>query len=80
MAEEYNYLLANGTQDLVPHNPLQNLASSKSVFRVKNSYDEFVEWCKARRVARGFHQQAGIDYRETCFPVVTLSPFALFFL
>ena len=50
--------------------PSHNLVGSKWVHRVKYHSNEFVEKYKARLVAQGFHQYAGIDYHETFYPVV----------
>jgi hypothetical protein len=40
------------------------------VLKVKRKADESIERHKARLVARGFHQQADLDYRETFSPIV----------
>lgn len=40
------------------------------MFRIKHNPDGSVEKYKVRLVAKGFHQQHGIDYDETCNPVI----------
>ena len=70
MAEVYNALMDNRTWDLVPPHPKQNLVGSKWVYQVKYYSDNTVERHKARLVAQGFHQQAGLDYYAIFCPVV----------
>ncbi|KAI0998247.1 hypothetical protein K3495_g9946 [Podosphaera aphanis] len=43
-----------------------NIVSTKWVFTVKLKSDGTIERYKARLVARGFSQQHGLDYNETC--------------
>lgn len=59
MAEECNAFLANKTWSLVPKKGM-NVLGCKSVYRVKQKADG--KPCKVRLVAKGFHQQRGIDF------------------
>ena len=70
MSEEFDALIRNGTWELVPHHPTQNLVGCKWIFRTKYLPDGSVDRYKARLVAKGFHQQPGIDYSETFSPVI----------
>ncbi|CAH9145935.1 unnamed protein product [Cuscuta epithymum] len=70
MAEEFNALIDNHNWDLVPFNPRKNVVGSKWIYKTKFNSDGFVERYKARLVAQGFTQQAGVDFSETFSLVV----------
>jgi hypothetical protein len=70
MNTEFTALLYNGTWKLVPPKPNMNLVGCKWVFRIKRKADGSTERYKAHLVAKGFHQQPGIDYGETFSPVI----------
>ncbi|CAH9136574.1 unnamed protein product, partial [Cuscuta epithymum] len=70
MAEEFNALIDNHTWDLVPFNSRNNVVGSKWIYKTKFNSDGSVERHKARLVAQGFTQQAGVDFSETFSPVV----------
>ncbi|KAK4265765.1 hypothetical protein QN277_026778 [Acacia crassicarpa] len=69
MKEEYEALCRNHTWVLVPHQG-QKLVDCKWVFKTKFKSDGSILKHKARLVANGFQQSAGIDYGETFSPVV----------
>ena len=69
MQDEYNALISTGTWSLVPSHPAQNIVGCKWVFRVKKKVDGTIDRYKAQLVAKGFHQQEGIDFQETFSPV-----------
>jgi hypothetical protein len=67
---EFDALLKNCTWNLVPPLPNQNTTGCKWVFRIKRHADGTVERYKAQLVAKGFHQQFGVNYEETYSPVI----------
>ncbi|KAM2084393.1 hypothetical protein ACFX1R_022228 [Malus domestica] len=69
MAEEFQAMQSTGTWSLVPSSPTQNLVGCKWVFRVKRKPDGTVDRYKGRLVAKGFHQQEGIDFTKSFSPV-----------
>lgn len=70
MADEYQALISNRTWDLVPPPASHHVVGSKWVYKIKQKADGSIDRYKARLVARGFTQQAGIDYDETFSPVI----------
>ncbi|CAN6576638.1 unnamed protein product [Malus baccata var. baccata] len=70
MSNEFNALICNGTWELVPFLPSQNLIGCKWVFRIKRHPNGTIDRYKARLVANGFHQRPGVDFSDTFSPVV----------
>ena len=70
MDEEMDSLRKNDTWDVVPLPRGRNVVTSKWVFKSKTNPDGTLNRRKARLVARGFSQTAGVDYFETFAPVV----------
>ena len=69
---EFPALMKNGIWTLVPPKPTMNLVGCKWVFRIKRKPDGSIDRYKACLVAKGFHQQPGIDYSDT-FSLVKLT-------
>jgi hypothetical protein len=67
---EFDALLKNQTWTLVPSSPSQNLIGCKWVFRIKCCADRSIECFEAQLVAKGFHQQPGVNYGKTYSPVI----------
>lgn len=65
MQAEYDAFIKNNTWTLVHKTDDMNLISIKWLFRVKYHKDGTVEMYKVRLVARGFQQNAGVDYFNT---------------
>ena len=72
MKREYESLIKNKTWVLTDMPPSNNSIGCKWVFKIKNNENIGETKFKARLVAKGFLQQYGIDYKETCAPVVGL--------
>ena len=70
MQLELDALRQNGTWTLVPPPPRVNVIDCKGVFKIKHKPDGTVDRYKARLVAKGFKQRYGLDYDDTCSPVV----------
>lgn len=70
MKQELDALLKNNTWSVVPLPHGKTAIGCKWLFRTKFKADGIVEM--ARLVARGFTQQAGIDYLDTFSPVAKL--------
>ena len=70
MTEDFNALLRNITWQLVPPKSNVNLLGCKWVFRIKLNANGSIERYKARLVAKDFHQQQGVDYKETFSPII----------
>ena len=64
MDDEFAALQRQGTWVLVPPSPTQNLVGCKWVFRLKHKIDGSINRYKAKLVAKGFHQQYGVDFEE----------------
>ena len=70
MNDEFDALLQNQTWTLVPPLEASNVIGCKWVFRLKRKADGSIDRYKAQLVAKGFHQEPGLDYGETYNPVV----------
>ncbi|GKB28302.1 retrovirus-related pol polyprotein from transposon TNT 1-94 [Tanacetum coccineum] len=71
MKEEMSSLKKNHTWELVDQPPGQKLISCKWLYKIKEGIEGVQKpRYKARAVARGFTQRAGIDYNEVFSPVV----------
>ena len=66
---EYQSLLSNDTWKLVDLPPGKNVIGCKWVFELKMNADGSISRYKARLVAQGYSQQAGLDYDEVFAPV-----------
>ena len=70
MSSEFNSTTENHTWDLVSVTETMNIVGCRWVFTIKYHPDGSIDKYKARIVAKGFHQQQGIDYNDTFSPVI----------
>nr|GEX12494.1 hypothetical protein [Tanacetum cinerariifolium] len=67
---EYDALMKNGTWSLVPRDSNTNVVAGKWIYMLKRDKNGTITRYKARFVAKGFRQQADIDFHGTFSPVV----------
>jgi len=72
MNDEMNSLLENNTWDLTPLPEGRPAVGGKWVYAMKHGQDGDVKF-KARFVAKGYSQQADIDYHETFSPTAHIT-------
>ena len=75
MQEEYDSPMANGTWELIPLSKIRQSVSCKGVFRTKRDASGNVMRYKARLVAQGYSQVAGVDFNETFALVAKIRTF-----
>lgn len=75
MNEEYEALLSNGTWEVVNKPENEKVLPCKWVFRTKRHADKSIDRYKARLVAGGHRQEAGVDYDEVYSPVSKYTSF-----
>jgi hypothetical protein len=73
MMEEYASVMKNDVWEAVPRPEGKKVVGSKWIYKVKHTTDGSVDKYKACFVAKGFSQQAGVDYEETFSPVARYS-------
>ncbi|GAA0175221.1 hypothetical protein LIER_28445 [Lithospermum erythrorhizon] len=78
MEEESNALLHKKTVNLVPFHPSMKTVGSPWVYKMKEKSDGSIEGFKARLLAKGYTQKEGVDFEETCSPVVKATTIRIF--
>ncbi|GBO41943.1 Copia protein [Araneus ventricosus] len=80
MREELNMMKTRKVWELVDPPANKTIIGSKWVYNIKHDEENKPKKYKARLVALGFKQKAGIDYGETFSPVVNFSIVKLMFI
>jgi hypothetical protein len=75
---EYSCLIGNGTWELVDLPPRRVVVNNMWIYKVKSNTLGDVSRFKARFVAKGCRQRAGLDYTETFSPVIRMASLRLF--
>ena len=70
MEVEYSALVHNGTWRLVPKTERMHIVLNKWIFKTKLKADDSLDKFKAKLVAKGFQQQANVDFSDTFTPIV----------
>ncbi|GJR47611.1 retrovirus-related pol polyprotein from transposon TNT 1-94, partial [Tanacetum coccineum] len=78
MQEELNEFERLKVEELVPHPDRVMIITLKWIFKVKLDELGGVLKNKARLVARGYHQEEGIDFKESFAPVARLEAIRIF--
>jgi hypothetical protein len=76
---EFDALIHNDTETLIPLTFDMNTVGCKWVFRLKHKSDGSIDCHKACLVAKGFHQQPGVYFAETYSPIVKPTTICLVF-
>jgi hypothetical protein len=71
-------LMDNGTWELVELPPDRVVVNSMWIYKVKSDTMGDISRFKARFVAKGYSQRAGLDYAETFSPVIRMASLRLF--
>jgi hypothetical protein len=78
MQQEYSSLIGNGTWELVVFPPDRVVVNIMWIYKVKSDPIGDVSRFKARFVANGCSQRAGLDYTETFSHVIRMASLRLF--
>lgn len=70
MDEDFDALKKRGAWSLVPPSPTQNVVGCKWVFKLKHNSKGSISRYKTIFVAKGFHQQFGVNFGETFGQVI----------
>jgi hypothetical protein len=78
MQQEYSSLMDNGTWELVDLPPGRMVVNNMWIYKVKSDTAGGVSRFKARFVAKGCSQRAGLYYTETFSPIIRMARLRLF--
>ena len=69
MIEDYQLIMKNDVQDVLPRPERKFVVTSKLIYKIKHAVDGSIEKYKEIFMAHGFPQKEGIDYEEPCEPI-----------
>jgi hypothetical protein len=78
MQHEYDFLMDNGTWELVYLSADRTVVNNMLIYNIKSDIEDEVSRFKARFVAKGCSQRAGLDYTETFSPIIRMASLRLF--
>jgi hypothetical protein len=78
MQQEYSSLMDNGAWELVDLPPDRVVVNNMWIYKIKSDTIGDVSRFKARFVAKGCSQCAGLDYTETFSRVIRMASLRLF--
>ncbi|XP_062118778.1 uncharacterized mitochondrial protein AtMg00820-like [Humulus lupulus] len=78
MSNEYEAPMKNGTWSFFPPPSNHTTVGNKWVFKTKYNPDCTINKHKACLVAKGFHQTPGVDFYETCSPIIKPATIRIF--
>ena len=70
MGEEMDAQIREGTWDLTPPPVDKNIVGCRWIYTIKRNPDGSIRRLKSRLVAKGNHQQHGLDFHDTFSPVI----------
>ena len=73
MKDEYTALVCNHTWPLVPRPSNRLIMGCRRIYKTKLSPTGHVDRFNARLVAKGFHQEGGINYLDMFSPVIKVT-------
>ena len=69
MHEEYESIMKNDVQDVVPRSEDKAVVTQKWLYKIKHGSNGSAEKFKATFISRGLSQKEGIDYDDIFAPV-----------
>ena len=79
MLKEYQVLVRNNTWTLVPFHLSMNVMDNKWIFRVKYNPNGTIHRYKAKLLAKGFQEYAGMEFIDTFSLMIKTSTIRVIF-
>lgn len=78
MNEEYHALIQIHASTLIPPPPSSIMIGCKWVYHIKRKQNGDIDHYKVHFMAKGFSQHEGIDFHETCSPIIKVTTIRTF--